>query len=106
MHISGSAVPIRLDLNIVQDSQELLVSDASIEVVAINNWWGSDDETLIERGMQGQIGPGSPFSTLTHELPSILPWGKTIPIHLTRARLLNTKLALMIRSSVATPAPY
>ena len=55
MHISGSVVPIRLDLNIVQDSQELLVSEAGPEVVAINNWWGSGDEASIERGMRGQV---------------------------------------------------
>lgn len=55
MHISGSVVPIRLDLNIVQASEQLLVSEAGREVVAINNWWGSDDEASIERRMRGQI---------------------------------------------------
>jgi len=78
MHISGSAVPIRLDLNIVQDSQELLVSDASVEVVAINNWWGSDDETLIERGMQGQIR-WKPFLNFDPRAPLDFALGQNYP---------------------------
>ena len=78
MHISGSVVPMRLDLNIVQDSEELMVNEAGPEVVAINNWWGSDDEESIKRGMQGQI-LWKPFLNFDPRAPLDFALGQNYP---------------------------
>ena len=78
MHISGSVVPIRLDLNIVQDSEEFLVSEADPQVVAINNWWGSDDEASIEQGMRGQIR-WKPFLDFDPRAPLDFALGQNYP---------------------------
>jgi len=78
MHISGSVVPIRLDLNVVQDSEESLVSEAGLEVVAINNWWGSDDEASIAQGMRGQIR-WKPFLNFDPRSPLDFNLGQNFP---------------------------
>lgn len=55
MQIRGSVVPVRLDLNVVQDSERLLDSESSRQVVAANNWWGSDDAAWIEQRISGLV---------------------------------------------------
>lgn len=55
LQVGGSVVPARLDLNVVQGSEWLLQSEARAQVMAANNWWGSDDPGWIESRMSGMV---------------------------------------------------
>jgi len=53
--VLGTAVPTRLDLNIVQKADQLLDNRSERTVRAINNWWGRTDEEWIAARMSGPV---------------------------------------------------
>lgn len=53
--VLGTAVPSRLDLNIVQEADQLLENRSERTVKATNNWWGRADEEWIAERMSGPI---------------------------------------------------
>ncbi len=55
LQISGFVVPTFLALNIIEGTDRLLDNQASIEVVARNNWWGQVDENWIEERISGEV---------------------------------------------------
>jgi hypothetical protein len=55
IELSGEIVPARLELNTIHDSEELLVNHSALEVVAINNWWGTRDASRISSRILGPV---------------------------------------------------
>ncbi|MGY8822982.1 MAG: immune inhibitor A domain-containing protein [Candidatus Latescibacterota bacterium] len=55
LRVEGVAVPTRLDLNVIQGDQQLLINDSEREVMATNNWWGRDDEAWIAARISGAV---------------------------------------------------
>ena len=55
LRVEGSAVPARLVLNGVQDSEQLLDNQSNQPLQAINNWWGNEDEDWIEARISGDV---------------------------------------------------
>ena len=55
MELSGDIVPARLELNTVHDSDRLLENNATVEVVATNNWWGTGDSQSIAGRILGAV---------------------------------------------------
>ena len=55
LRIEGVAVPPRVELNIVQQSERLLDHSASRPLTAINNWWGQIDSTWIAARISGDV---------------------------------------------------
>jgi len=53
--ILGTAVPSRLDLNVVQEADQLLDNRSERTATAINNWWGRADEEWIAERMSGPV---------------------------------------------------
>ena len=55
MEVSGDMVPVRMELNTVHDSDRLLENNATVEVVATNNWWGTGDSRSIAGRILGAV---------------------------------------------------
>ena len=55
MQVEGVAVPARLDLNAVQNTERLLESGANRPLTATNNWWGQTDANWIEARVSGDV---------------------------------------------------
>ncbi len=55
LQVEGVAVPARLDLNVVQNTERLLESGASRPLTATNNWWGQPDANWIEARVSGDV---------------------------------------------------
>ena len=53
--VEGVAVPARLDLNVVQNTERLLESGANRPLTATNNWWGQTDANWIEARVSGDV---------------------------------------------------
>lgn len=68
LRIEGVAVPLRLDINVVQGGKELLFNASEREVVAANNWWGRDDEAWIAEHISGSVS-WHPFLNFDPRVP-------------------------------------
>ena len=53
--VSGLRVPERLELNAVEGAALLIANESELELLADNNWWGSDDETWIAERISGPV---------------------------------------------------
>ena len=53
--VSGLRVPERLELNAVEGATLLIENESPLELLADNNWWGSDDETWIAERISGPV---------------------------------------------------
>ena len=68
MQIEGIMVPARLDLNVFQNSERLLESNASRVLTATNNWWGQADGSWIEARISGDVN-WRPFLNFDPRVP-------------------------------------
>ena len=55
LRVSGLRVPERLELNAVEGAALLIDNGSQLELLADNNWWGSDDETWIAGRISGPV---------------------------------------------------
>ena len=53
--VSGLRVPGRLELNAVERAALLIDNESPLELLADNNWWGSDDESWIAGRISGPV---------------------------------------------------
>lgn len=53
--VSGLRVPERLELNAVEGADRLIENESPLELLADNNWWGTDDETWISERISGPV---------------------------------------------------
>ena len=68
LRIEGVAVPPRVELNVVQQSERLLDHSANRPLTAINNWWGQIDSTWIAARISGDVR-WQPFLNFNPSLP-------------------------------------
>ena len=78
LRVTGSAVPARLVLNGVQDSEQLLDNQANQPLQATNNWWGNDDESWIEARISGDVS-WRPFLNFDPRIPLDFALGQNYP---------------------------
>lgn len=78
LRVEGSAVPARLVLNGVQDSEQLLDNRANQPLQAINNWWGTEDEDWIAARIRGEVN-WRPFLNFDPRRPLDFALGQNYP---------------------------
>ena len=78
LRVEGSAVPARLVLNGVQDSEQLLDNQSNQPLQAINNWWGNEDESWIEARISGDVR-WRPFLNFDPRIPLDFALGQNYP---------------------------
>lgn len=78
LRVAGSAVPARLVLNGVQDSEQLLDNQSNQPLQAINNWWGRADESWIAARIRGDVS-WRPFLNFDPRMPLDFALGQNYP---------------------------
>lgn len=78
LRVEGSAVPARLVLNGVQDSEQLLDNRVNQPLQAINNWWGTEDEDWIAARIRGEVN-WQPFLNFDPRRPLDFALGQNYP---------------------------
>ena len=78
MRVEGSAMPARLVLNGVHDSDQLLDNRADYSLQATNNWWGNEDEDWIEARISGDV-VWRPFLNFDPRVPLDFALGQNYP---------------------------
>ena len=78
LRVEGSAVPARLVLNGVQDSEQLLDNRANQPLQATNNWWGTEDEAWIAARIRGEVN-WRPFLNFDPRQPLDFALGQNYP---------------------------
>ena len=78
LRVEGSALPARLVLNGVQDSEQLLDNQSNQPLQAINNWWGNEDEDWIEARISGDVR-WRPFLNFDPRIPLDFALGQNYP---------------------------
>ena len=78
MRVEGSAMPARLVLNGVHDSDQLLDNRAEQPLQATNNWWGNEDEDWIEARISGDVN-WRPFLNFDPRVPLDFALGQNYP---------------------------
>ncbi len=53
LELSGEVVPSRLEMNTINDVNRMLTNNSSLEIVAMNNWWGTRDPDVISELIHG-----------------------------------------------------
>ena len=78
LRVEGSALPARLVLNGVQDSEQLLDNQSNQPLQATNNWWGNEDEDWIEARISGDVR-WRPFLNFDPRIPLDFALGQNYP---------------------------
>ena len=78
MRVEGSAMPARLVLNGIHDSDQLLDNRADYSLQATNNWWGNEDEDWIEARISGDV-VWRPFLNFDPRVPLDFALGQNYP---------------------------
>lgn len=97
MRISGFLVPTRVELNSVTGSESFIQNLTGIQLLAANNWWGTDDAERIARGMEGAV-EFRPFLNFDPRFPVDFELRPNYPNPFSASTVIDYTIGIMVAS--------
>ncbi|MEC7842931.1 MAG: right-handed parallel beta-helix repeat-containing protein [Candidatus Latescibacterota bacterium] len=97
MRFSGFRLPARVELNAVVGSDSFIQNLTDLQLLADNNWWGTDDAERIARGMEGAV-QYLPFLNFDTRFPVAFELRQNYPNPFNASTVIDYSIGIMVAS--------